>query len=79
MWSKFSGEQPCQSKTLLKERLWYRCLPMDFAKFLRTPLVAASEVNVQEISLSWNFNRSCIQVTKNNKQKQFWKNKTNHK
>ena len=23
--------------TLLKKRLWHRCFPMDFAKFLRTP------------------------------------------
>ena len=36
--------------TLLKKRLWHRCFPMDFAKFLRspffyrTPTVAASEV-----------------------------------
>ena len=36
--------------TLLKKRLWHRCFPMDFAKFLRspffyrTPTVAVSEV-----------------------------------
>ena len=23
--------------TLLKKRLWYRCFPVDFMKFLRTP------------------------------------------
>ena len=38
--------------TLLKKRLWHRCFPVNFAKFLRTlffhrtPLVAASEVNL---------------------------------
>ena len=25
--------------TLLKKRLWYRCFPVNFAKFLRTPFV----------------------------------------
>ena len=25
--------------TLLKKRLWYRCLPVNFAKFLRTPFL----------------------------------------
>ena len=34
--------------TLLKKRLWHRCFPVNFVKFLRTPiyrtpLVAASE------------------------------------
>ena len=24
--------------TLLKQRLWHRCFPVDFAKFLRTPI-----------------------------------------
>ena len=27
--------------TLLKKRLWHRCFPVNFAKFLRTPPVAA--------------------------------------
>ena len=37
--------------TLLKKRLWHKCFPVNFAKFLRTPLltkkptVAASEPN----------------------------------
>ena len=37
-----------RSATLLKKRLWHRCLPVNFAKFLRTsffyrtPLVTAS-------------------------------------
>ena len=28
--------------TLLKKRLWHKCFPVNFAKFLRTPLVVAS-------------------------------------
>ena len=45
----FTGKHLCQvlfynkvacpePATLLKERLWRRCFPMNFAKFLRTPL-----------------------------------------
>ena len=45
---KFTGKHLCQvlfynkvagldPATLLKKRLWYRCFPMNFAKFLRTP------------------------------------------
>ena len=50
--TKFTGKHLCQSffnkvagltpATLLKKRLWYRCFPVNFAKFLRTPSVAAS-------------------------------------
>ena len=46
--SKFTGKKLCQSlffnkvarlrpATLLKKRLWHRCVPVNFAKFLRTP------------------------------------------
>ena len=41
--AKFTGKHPCQSlfflrlATLLKKRLWHRCFPRNFAKFLRTP------------------------------------------
>ena len=28
-----------RSATLLKKKLWHRCFPVNFAKFLRTPLV----------------------------------------
>ena len=46
--AKFTGKHLCQSlffnkvaglwpATLLKKRLWYRCFPVNFAKFLRTP------------------------------------------
>ena len=37
--NKVAGLTPA---TLLKKRLWYRCFPVNFAKFLRTPSVAAS-------------------------------------
>ena len=32
-----SQENTCV--TLLKKRLWYRCFPMNFSKFLRTPFL----------------------------------------
>ena len=46
--SKFTGKHLCRSlffnkvaglrsSTLLKKRLWHRCFPVDFEKFLRTP------------------------------------------
>ena len=36
--AKFTAKQMCQRPaTLLKKRLWYRCFPVNFAKFLRTP------------------------------------------
>ena len=42
--AKFTGKHLCQSlffnkvkpATLLKKRLWYKCFPVNFAKFLRT-------------------------------------------
>ena len=51
--TEFTGKHLCKSlsfnkvagfrpATLLKERLWHRCCLVNFAKFLRTPLVAAS-------------------------------------
>ena len=42
--------------TLLKMRLWHRCFPVDFAKFLkntfcyRTPLVAASGILYRQLT-----------------------------
>ena len=45
---KFTGKPLCQSlfliklqrpATLLKKRLWHRCFPVNFAKFLRTPFI----------------------------------------
>ena len=48
--AKFTGKHPCQTLflnkvadlkpiTLLKKRLWHRCFPVNFAKFLRTPFL----------------------------------------
>ena len=48
--AKFTEKHLCQSlfcnkvaalkqATLLKKRLWHRCFPVDFAKFLRTPFL----------------------------------------
>ena len=45
--AKVTGKCLCQSlyfnkvrpATLLKQRLWHRCFPMKFAKFLRTPFL----------------------------------------
>ena len=34
--NKVAGLRPA---TLLKKRLWYRCFPVNFAKFLRTPIL----------------------------------------
>ena len=47
---KFTGKHLCQSlffdkvtglrpATFLKKRLWHRCFPVNFAKFLRTPFL----------------------------------------
>ena len=35
---KFTSKHLCQNLFLIKLRLWYRCFPVDFAKFLRTTL-----------------------------------------
>ena len=41
--TKFTGKHPCQSlffnKFLLKKRLWHRCFPVNFVKFLGTPFL----------------------------------------
>ena len=48
--AKFTGKHLCQSlffnkvagltpATLLKKRLWHRCFPVNFAKFLETPFI----------------------------------------
>ena len=47
---RFTGKHLCQSLlfnkvaglrtvTLLKKRLWYRCFPVNFSKFLKTPSI----------------------------------------
>ena len=51
--SKFTGKHLRQSlsfnkvaglkaATLLKQRLWHRCFPMNFVKFLRTPFLQST-------------------------------------
>ena len=45
-------------KTLLKKRLWYRCFPMIFAKFLRTPFLqnTSGRLSLNFVILdSWKF------------------------
>ena len=42
--AKFAGKHLCQSLFfnkvfLLKKRLWHRCFPVNFTKFLRTPFL----------------------------------------
>ena len=38
--AEFIGKHLClRPTTLLKKRLWHRCFPMNFAKFLRTPVL----------------------------------------
>ena len=34
-----SQENNCARVSLLKKRLWHRCFPVNFAKFLRTPFL----------------------------------------
>ena len=36
LFNKVAGLRPA---TLLKKKLWHRCFPINFAKFLRTPLL----------------------------------------
>ena len=67
--TKFTGKHMCQSlffnkvaglrpATLLKKRLWHKCFPVNFVKFLRTPffhrtpLVAAFTFNIYEMKSS---------------------------
>ena len=45
----FNKDAVLRSATLLKIRLWYRCFPVNFAKFLRTPFVR----NTSERLLLW--------------------------
>ena len=37
--TKFTGKHRLRPATLLKKRLWHRCFPVNFAKFLRTPFL----------------------------------------
>ena len=45
--TKFIGKHLCQflsPATLLKKRRWHRCFPVNFVKFLRTPLLQNTSV-----------------------------------
>ena len=35
---KFTGKKTCARVSILKQRLWHGCFPVNFTKFLRTPL-----------------------------------------
>ena len=42
--AKFAGKHPCQVSLLTKsffkkKRLWHRCFPVNFAKFVKTPFL----------------------------------------
>ena len=71
--AKFTRKQLCQSlfsnkvaglrpSTLLKKRLWHRCFPVNFEKFLRTPtyiehlcwLLLDSAIKVQTYAIEKN-------------------------
>ena len=41
--------------TLLRKRLWYRCFPVNFAKFLRTPFlqITSARLLLDRIKCSW--------------------------
>ena len=69
--AKFAGKHLCQSlffnevaslrlATILKKRLWYKCFPENFAKFLRTPFLQNTfgrlllYYHQYELSFSWN-------------------------
>ena len=69
--SKFTGKHLCQSlffnkvagltpflrsATLLKKRLWHRCLPVNFAKFLRTPFLQDTSGRLL-LYLSWSLSK----------------------
>ena len=37
--AKFTGKHLYQNLFFIKKRLWYRCFPVNFAKFLRIPFL----------------------------------------
>ena len=58
-------------KNLLKKRLWHRCFPVNFVKFLRTPFfiehlrTTASVITIFDIILEWYYHWY-VPVTNNN-------------
>ena len=62
--AKFTGKHLCRClffnkgaglrpATLLKRRLWYRCFPVNFAKFLRTPILQNTSGRLLLYLQSW--------------------------
>ena len=63
--AKFTGKHLCQSllfkkvagikpSTLLNKRIWHRCFPVNFAKFLRTPFLVWTRIEQTKICESAN-------------------------
>ena len=48
--------------TLLKKRLWYRCFPVNFAKFLRTHCLQNTSwlLLLREVSTVWSFSKTKV-------------------
>ena len=51
MCARVSFLKKLQARGLQKKRLWHRCFPVNFVKFLRTPPVAASMMTPEEIDV----------------------------
>ena len=47
----------------LKKRLWHRCFPVNFAKFLRTPF--SQNTSEQMLLIIWKTNKSCLEARLN--------------
>ena len=73
--TKFTGKHMCQNlffnkvagvrlSTSLKKRLWHRCFPVDFVKFLRTPFLQNTSGRLL-LSLPLPLHNSCLITTKN--------------
>ena len=65
--AKFTGKRLCQSlllnkveglspSTLSKKWLWYRCFPVNFAKFLRTPFLQNTSGRLVLLVKDWDLN-----------------------
>ena len=64
--AKITGKHLCQSlffnevggvwpAALFKKRLWHRCFPVDFEKFLRTPFLKSTSGRLLLTSLFWKY------------------------
>ena len=51
--TKLTGKHLCQSLfeacNFIQKRLWHRCFPVNFAKFLRTPFYYNRDFNYNEL------------------------------